>query len=118
MVEGDGTCGLPSSKLPAVEVGAAEVRQPHGAEWNKIEHRLFSCIAVNWRGKPLYSLAAIVSLIAATTTASGLRVRSEIDQGRYPKGVVISDEQMAKVNLCPHSFHGDWNYTLRPSTRN
>jgi len=101
-----------------VEVGAAEVRQPHGAEWNKIEHRLFSCIAVNWRGKPLYSLAAIVSLIAATTTASGLRVRSEIDQGRYPKGVVISDEQMATVNLRPHSFHGDWNYTLRPSTRN
>ena len=90
---------------------------PGTSKWNKIEHRLFSYIAVNWRGKPLYSLAAIVSLIAATTTASGLRVRSEIDKGRYPKGVMITDEQMATVNLHPHSFHGDWNYTIRPSTK-
>ena len=72
---------------------------------------------MNWRGKPLYSLVAIVSLIAATTTASGLRVRSEIGQGRYPKGLVITDEQMATVNLQPHAFHGDWNYTIRPSAK-
>lgn len=64
--------------------------------------------------KPLVSLAAVVSLIASTTTESGLRVRSEIDQRRYAKGVVVSDEEMAKVNLEPHSFHGDWNYTIRP----
>jgi len=88
---------------------------PGTSKWNKIEHRLFSYIAVNWRGKPLVSLAAIVNLIGSTTTASGLRVRSEIDQGRYPKGVVITDEQMAALNLRPHAFHGDWNYTIRPT---
>ena len=91
---------------------------PGTSKWNKIEHRLFSYIAVNWRGKPLFSLAAVVSLIGSTTTASGLRVRSEIDQGRYPKGGVITDEQMATLNLQPHSFHGDWNYTIRPTAKN
>jgi hypothetical protein len=91
---------------------------PGTSKWNKIEHRLFSYIAVNWRGKPLFSLAAIVSLIGSTTTTSGLRVRSEIDQGRYPKGVVITDEQMATVNLHPHSFHADWNYTIQPTAKN
>jgi hypothetical protein len=87
---------------------------PGTSKWNKIEHRLFSHIATNWRGKPLVSLAAIVSLIGSTTTAAGLRVRSEIDHGSYPKGTVVTDEQMAQVNLKPHGFHGDWNYTLRP----
>lgn len=87
---------------------------PGTSKWNKIEHRLFSYITINWRGKPLVSLAAIVSLIGSTTTASGLRVRSEIDQGSYPKGTVVSDEQMAKINLEPHTFHGDWNYTIHP----
>ena len=69
---------------------------------------------MNCRGKPLFSLAAIVSLIGSTTTESGLRVRAEIDQRRYPKGVVITDEQMASLNLKPHSFHGDSNYTIHP----
>ncbi len=87
---------------------------PGTSKWNKIEHRLFSHIATNWRGKPLVSLAAIVSLIGSTTTAAGLRVRSEIDHGSYPKGTVVTDEQMAQVNLKPHGFHGDWNYTIRP----
>ena len=68
---------------------------------------------MNWRGKPLASLAAIVSLIASTTTRSGLRVRSEIDRGHYPKGVGVTDEQMAQIKLKRHSFHGDWNYTIR-----
>jgi len=86
---------------------------PGTSKWNKIEHRLFSYIAVNWRGKPLFSLAAIVSLISSTTTQSGLRVRSEIDQGRYPKGIEITDEQMATLNLKPHLFHGDWNLLIR-----
>jgi hypothetical protein len=71
---------------------------PGTSKWNKIEHRLFSHIAVNWRGKPLTSLAVIVSLIAATKTKTGLRVRSEIDQGSYPQGVTISDDQMEKIN--------------------
>ena len=87
---------------------------PGTSKWNKIEHRLFSYIAMNWRGKPLVSLAAIVSLIGSTTTSSGLRIRSEIDKGSYPLGVKISDEQMARVQLETHTFHGDWNYTIHP----
>jgi transposase len=87
---------------------------PGSSKWNKIEHRLFSHIAMNWRGQPLVSLAVIVSLIGSTTTAAGLRVRSEIDKGNYAKGVVLTDEQMAKLNLERHSFHGDWNYTIHP----
>jgi hypothetical protein len=87
---------------------------PGTSKWNKIEHRLFSHIAMNWRGKPLGSLAAIVSLIAATTSRTGLRVRSEIDSGTYPAGEKISDAQMASLNLERHEFHGDWNYTIHP----
>jgi transposase len=87
---------------------------PGTSKWNKIEHRLFSHIAMNWRGKPLVSLATIVSLIGSTRTTAGLRVRSEIDKESYPSGVVITDEQMASLNLERHRFHGDWNYTLHP----
>lgn len=90
---------------------------PGTSKWNKIEHRLFSHIATNWRGKPLVSLAVIVNLIGSTTTVAGLRVRSEIDHGSYPQGMVVTDEQMAQVNLKPHGFHGDWNYTIRPAKR-
>jgi hypothetical protein len=87
---------------------------PGTSKWNKIEHRLFSYITTNWRGKPLVSLAAIVSLIGSTTTKTGLRVRTEVDPLRYPKGAVVTDEQMATINLDPHPFHGDWNYTIHP----
>jgi transposase len=87
---------------------------PGTSKWNKIEHRLFSHIAMNWRGKPLVSLAVIVSLIGATTSTQGLRVRSELDKGRYPDGVKLTEKQMAELDLRPHRFHGDWNYTLRP----
>jgi len=90
---------------------------PGTSKWNKIEHRLFSHIAMHWRGKPLVSLAAIVSLIGSTKTAAGLRVRSELDRGRYPKGMAPTDEQMARLRLRPHAFHGDWNYTIRPNRR-
>ena len=88
---------------------------PGTSKWNKIEHRLFSHIAMNWRGKPLVSLVAIVSLIGSTKTAAGLRVRSELDRGKYPMGVVVTDQQFARIQLAPHSFHGDWNYTIRPN---
>ncbi len=88
---------------------------PGTSKWNKIEHRLFSYIAMNWRGKPLASLAAIVSLIGSTTTTAGLRVRSEIDHGTYPQGVAPTDQQVARINLERHSFHGDWNYTIHPT---
>lgn len=90
---------------------------PGTSKWNKIEHRLFSHIAMNWRGTPLVSLAVIVSLIAGTRSEAGLRVRSELDRGRYPGGVSVSDEQMAKIDLKPHRFHGDWNYSIQPTTR-
>lgn len=90
---------------------------PGTSKWNKIEHRLFSYISTNWRGQPLVSLAVIVSLIGATRTAAGLRVRCELDRGRYPKGRKISDTDMATVNLAPHPFHGDWNYTISPARR-
>ncbi len=90
---------------------------PGTSKWNKIEHRLFSHIAMNWRGKPLVSLVAIVNLIGTTTTDAGLRIRSEIDQGRYPKGRAVTDQQMAELQLEPHAFHGDWNYTIRPKHR-
>jgi transposase len=91
---------------------------PGTSKWNKVEHRLFSHIAMNWRGRPLTSLAVIVSLIAATTTRSGLRVRAEIDKGSYPLGVKVTDQQIAKINLEPHEFHGDWNYTIHPKQTN
>jgi transposase len=87
---------------------------PGTSKWNKIEHRLFSYIAMNWRGKPLTSLATIVNLIASTRTKSGLRIRSEIDHKTYPQGVSITDKQMAQVRLRPHKFHGAWNYTIGP----
>jgi len=89
---------------------------PGTSKWNKIEHRLFSYISANWRGRPLTSLVTIVNLIAGTTTKTGLRVRAEIDQGKYPQGRKISDEEMARIRLRPCRFHGDWNYTIRPKT--
>jgi hypothetical protein len=85
---------------------------PGTSKWNKIEHRLFSYISTNWRGQPLASLAVIVSLIGSTRTATGLRVRCELDQGRYPKGRKVSETEMATIKLAPHRFHGDWNYTI------
>ena len=90
---------------------------PGTSKWNKIEHRLFSYISTNWRGQPLTTLAVIVSLIASTRTATGLRVRSEIDPGSYPEGQPVSDEQFADVDIVRHRFHGDWNYTIRPKKR-
>ncbi|MHB1783975.1 MAG: ISAzo13 family transposase [Acidimicrobiales bacterium] len=87
---------------------------PGTSKWNKIEHRLFSFITLNWRGKPLRSFRTIVQLIAATTTTTGLTVRAELDENKYPKGVKISDVKFAAVQLQRHSFHGDWNYTISP----
>ena len=84
------------------------------SKWNKIEHRLFSFISKNWRGKPLISLAVIVSLISATTTATGLTVKCVIDYNEYKKGIEVSDEELEKVNLVKDDFHGDWNYSIVP----
>ncbi len=90
---------------------------PGTSKWNKIEHRLFSFITQNWRGRPLVSRQTIVSLIAGTTTRTGLTVRAAIDTAHYEKGIKVSDEELAAVRLDPHRFHGDWNYTISPRCR-
>lgn len=90
---------------------------PGTSKWNKIEHRLFSYITQNWRGKPLISHQVIVNLIAATTTTTGLKVRCELDQQSYPTGTVVSDAELAQVNLQPADFHGEWNYVISPRTK-
>jgi transposase len=87
---------------------------PGTSKWNKIEHRLFSFITQNWRGKPLVSYQTIVQLIAATTTTAGLKVRCELDQNNYPAGIKVSDKEIKAVNLDRHDFHGEWNYTISP----
>ena len=90
---------------------------PGTSKWNKVEHRLFSAISQNWRGKPLVSHEVIVDLIAATTTRTGLRVRSELDTNDYPAGVTVSDAEMGTLYLRSDPFHGEWNYSLLPRRR-
>jgi len=90
---------------------------PGTSKWNKIEHRLFSAISQNWRGKPLVSHEVIVKLIAATTTKTGLKVRSGLDENAYPAGVSVSDADMQTLYLRPDAFHGEWNYSLLPRQR-
>jgi transposase len=87
---------------------------PGTSKWNKIEHRLFAFISQNWRGTPLVSHEVIVSLIAATTTATGLRVRSALDTTRYPTGRKVSDDELAAARLERDAFHGEWNYAILP----
>jgi len=88
---------------------------PGTSKWNKIEHRLFSFISQNWRAKPLISYRVIVDLISATTTKTGLTVRCELDTGQYPSGIVVSDAEMAAINIKRAEFHGEWNYTISPN---
>jgi transposase len=85
---------------------------PGTSKWNRIEHRLWSHVSMNWRGRPLTSHEVVVNLIGATKTRSGLKVRAHLDQGSYPIGKTITDKQLATVELKPHPFHGEWNYTL------
>ena len=88
---------------------------PGTSKWNKIEHRMFSFITLNWRGRPLTSIRTIVELIAATTTKTGLTIQADHDPTEYPKGVKVSDSQLAAIPLTRHDWHGDWNYTIRPT---
>jgi hypothetical protein len=88
---------------------------PGTSKWNKIEHRLFSFITQNWRGRPLVSYETIVNLIASTHTAAGLSVRCEVDKNEYPPGIVVSDAEMDRLNIERSNFHGEWNYTIRPN---
>jgi hypothetical protein len=104
----------------ADELGISiEVRHlpPGTSKWNKIEHRLFSFITQNWRAKPLVSYRVIVDLIAATTTETGLKVYCELDANSYPKGILVSDDEMASLNIQRADFHGEWNYTIAPSNQ-
>ncbi len=87
---------------------------PGTSKWNKIEHRLFSAISQNWRGKPLASHEVVVNLIGATTTRTGLRVRSQLDTNQYPAGRKVSDDELEAIYLHRDSFHGEWNYSLLP----
>jgi hypothetical protein len=90
---------------------------PGTSKWNKIEHRMFCHITQNWRGRPLESLEAVVNLIGSTTTAAGLRIRASLDKGRYEKGIVVTPDEMAAVNLQPARVRGEWSYLIAPSER-
>ena len=87
---------------------------PGTSKWNKIEHRMFSYISLNWRGKPLISHEVIVNLIAGTTTRTGLKIQAELDTNVYPKGIQVTDKELEKVQIQKADFHGEWNYTLLP----
>ena len=87
---------------------------PGTSKWNKIEHRLFCFITKNWRGRPLVSYKTVVNLIASTSTKTGLKVRAALDTESYATGIVVTDEELARVNITPDPFHGEWNYTIRP----
>jgi hypothetical protein len=89
---------------------------PGTSKWNRIEHRLFCHITHDWRGRPLESVETIVSLIGATKTRAGLRVRAALDKNLYEKGIKITDDQMQAINIAPARFHGEWNYTITPET--
>jgi len=89
---------------------------PGTSKWNKIEHRLFSNISKNWRGRPLISYEVVVNLIASTVTTKGLKIQSEIDENKYKIGIKINAEEMKKLNIKQDEFHGEWNYVIKPKT--
>ena len=91
---------------------------PGTSKWNKIEHRMFCHITENWRGRPLLNQAVVVNLISHTTTTTGLTIKSQIDKGKYPKGIEVTDDQFATIQITPNTFHGEWNYTIAPSKSN
>jgi Rhodopirellula transposase. len=90
---------------------------PGTSKWNKIEHRMFSYVSLNWRGKPLESLQVIIDLIGSTTTSTGLKVYARLDPGRYEKGIKVTDRELAAVNIERDGFHPDWNYTIHPTPK-
>jgi hypothetical protein len=89
---------------------------PGTSKWNAIEHRMFSYISQNWRGRPLESHEVIINLISSTKTRTGLNIKCALDENKYEKGLKISDEEMESINIIRHTFHGDWNYTIKPLT--
>ena len=91
---------------------------PGTSKWNKVEHKLFSFISKNWRGRPLVSLALIVNLIGSTKTGGGSKVECVIDKKKYERGIDVSDEEYDAINIKKHKFHGEWNYTIKPHSKN
>jgi len=89
---------------------------PGTSKWNKIEHRMFSHITLNWRGRPLVSHEVIVSLIGSTTTATGLHIQAARDTNLYATGIKVSDRELAQVHIQRADFHGEWNYTISPAS--
>ena len=87
---------------------------PGTSKWNKIEHRMFSHLTQNWRGRRLESREVVVNLIGRTTTREGLEVRAELDTGRYKKGIRVTDDELGGVRIARDEFHGEWNYTISP----
>ncbi len=87
---------------------------PGTSKWNKIEHRLFSHITQNWRGRPLTSLQVVVNLIRNTKTKTGLEVQARLDQNLYPTGIKVTDQQLSEIAIERNSFHGEWNYIIKP----
>lgn len=87
---------------------------PGTSKWNKIEHRMFSFISMNWRGRPLINLETVVNLIANTTTETGLKIQAELDQNTYQTGIKVSDKEFHTINLKKAHFHGEWNYSILP----
>jgi transposase len=102
------------SNVTGLEISVSHL-PPGTSKWNKIEHRLFSYISQNWRGKPLISHQVIVNLISSTTTRKGLLVKCALDTNKYPKGIKITDKELKQVNITRDEFHGEWNYTIKPS---
>ena len=113
--------------MKAVQSGAAQLPDfqrgwvwdvshfpPGTSQWNKIEHRFFSQISKNWRGRPLEMIQIIVNLIASTTTKEGLTVQCTVDGNVYERGIKISDEELKALNLTPNEWHGEWNYIIAP----
>ena len=87
---------------------------PGTSKWNKIEHKMFSFISKNWRGRPLISTATVVNLISNTTTKKGLKIKAVLDSNEYKKGIKISDKEMKEINIKYDDFHKEWNYTIHP----
>ena len=87
---------------------------PATSKWNKIEHKLFSYISINWRNKPLTSLEMVIELISHTTSKTGLKVEAVLDQNKYPIGIKVTDKELALINIQRNEWHGEWNYTIRP----
>ncbi|HZV25153.1 MAG TPA: ISAzo13 family transposase, partial [Acidothermaceae bacterium] len=88
---------------------------PGTSKWNKIEHRMFSFVSLNWRGKPLESLQVIIDLISATATSTGLKVYARLDPNEYVKGIKVTDAELAAINIVRDEFHPDWNYEIKPT---